>query len=103
MNRILLLLSLLITTHSFSQNIKYNTDSATYDLIDSSVRDDKFDIHAIAQSWITDNFKDSREIVRLDDADSGELIGKPSFKLSKSDNSTCAFTFKISTRENIYR
>jgi hypothetical protein len=97
-----MILSLLASTLVFAQQITFNKDSASYIMVDSSVLEDQFDLHAVARSWAIDNFSDTTELFRLDDMDSGELTGKGSFHLSKKDKTVCTFSYKIASRDKKY-
>lgn len=42
------------------------------------------DIHAAAKRWMADAFRNSESIIRIDDADAGELMGKSAFPFKTS-------------------
>lgn len=97
----LLLFSLLLTgVYSFSQEITYNPDSASYRISDTTLSGGKSDLHRKAQGWIIDKFGDAKQVIRLDDMDSGELTGQGGIVLENKDS--CTFLIKISSRDRQY-
>lgn len=93
-------LFLLFSMTTNAQNISFNKDSVSYKMVDSNLTAGKTDLHRKAQGWVIDHFGRDKQVIRLDDMDTGELTGEATIKTSKSDSSV--FSFKVSSRDRQY-
>ncbi len=84
-----------------SQEIQFNSDSASYSIVDTTLSGGKTDLHRKAQGWAIDMLGDSGQVIRLDDMDTGELTGEASVPLETKTNMT--FRFRVSSRDREYR
>src|SRR5438105_3843278 len=101
-NLSLILLCFLSITRTASAQIPVKDNKAFYELVDSSITGGKEELQVKAKMWMADAFKDSKEVIRLDDKSAGEVLGKGNVKIGYF-GMRCRFTIKISTRDNKYR
>lgn len=99
MKSILLLFLIPVIAHS---QVPVKDGKGFYEVIDSSVKGTTQQLQVKAKMWMANAFKDSKEVIQLDDKDAGEVLGKGNFLLG-AWGARCRFTIKISTRDNKYR
>jgi hypothetical protein len=85
---------------SSAQNNVFNKDSIAYTITDSNLSAGKTDLHRKAQGWVIDNLGNEKDIVRLDDMDTGELTGEATIDRSTNDSTT--MVFRVSSRDRQY-
>ena len=97
--KVLILVALcLAAAAGHSQTVTYNRDSAAYEISDTNLTGGKPDLHRKAQSWAIEKFGDAKDVILLDDMDSGELTGKAAVPL-KGAGQKCTFTFKVASKD----
>lgn len=99
--------ALFLLTASFSYaQMPVKEGKVTYEVIDS-VQGSKAQIYNRAKMWFAAAFKDAKEVIQVDDKESGELMGKGAFRFSYTyfANIDCraVFTLHISARDGKYR
>lgn len=72
-----------------------------------SVDKSQVELYTNAKLWIVNMFRDSKEVIQLDDKETGEILGKGLFRFNYKYLATiycvCRFTIKVSLREKKYR
>ena len=92
---------LCITWHiAFAQQIRFNADSISYEISDTSLSAGKTDLHRKAQAWIIEKFGNGKDVIRLDDMDTGDLSGEGF--IASPGNTRQKFNFKVSSRDREY-
>jgi hypothetical protein len=102
-NKFFLFLSLCICTLNGYSQMPMKDGKVVYELIDSSLTGTQQQLQAKAKIWMANVFKDSREVIQVDDKDAGEVVGKGNFSWGSLPPYTCWFTIRISSRDNKYR
>ena len=99
----LVIILVLLPTIAFSQ-IPTKEGKAHYERIDSALAFNKNQLYANGKLWFVNAFKDSKEVIQLDNKDEGELIGKGNFTFNIGVAPyRCAFTAAVSVRDSKYR
>jgi Domain of unknown function (DUF4468) with TBP-like fold len=80
----------------------------TYEIIDSSIKKTKQEFYKNARQWFSENFKDSKSVIQVDDPNAGDIIGKGIFKITyyfigEPKEYDCEFILKVNCRDNKYR
>jgi hypothetical protein len=75
-----------------------------YEIIDSSITASKSQLYDRARIWFANAFKDSKEVIQLDDRESGSIIGKGLFKFMPGLTPyICKFSARVDCKDNKYR
>lgn len=100
-----ILLSVLLTAKCFGQNEMPTKDNLViYESLDSSIVASGKDLHNRAKIWFANAFRNSKEVIRVDDKDNGILIGKGNFDFDQSMVPfIIRFSIKVNTKDNKYR
>jgi hypothetical protein len=82
--------------------------SVFYEKIDSSFKKEKIDVYKSAKIWFAEEFRNSNYVLKMDDKDLGELIGKGTAKISVPYGTSdriywLQFTVKVSCRKDKVR
>lgn len=100
-----ILLSVLLTTKCFGQNeMPTKEDKVLYEIIDSSITSSGTDLHNRSKIWFANAFRNSKEVIRVDDKENGVLIGKGNFSFEQSlVPFIVRFSIKVNSKDNKYR
>lgn len=102
----LLLCLLFAPFFSFAQNKLPEKDGKViYEEVDSMPGIEKDELYSRSKIWLVNTFKSAKDVVQLDDKQSGQLIGKGNFQyeyvvLLTSGTWICSFTLQIDCRGN---
>lgn len=102
----LFLLSIFTTsTISYSQGeLPAKDGKVVFESVDSSITATANELYSRSKLWLADAFRDSKEVIQLDDKENGTIMGKGNFEFVQSlATYTCYFSFKINTKDNKYR
>jgi|GEM_PF-3361123 len=82
--------------------------SVFYERIDSSFKKQKDDVYKSAKIWFAETFRNSNSVLKMDDKELGELVGKGTtiieFQYGNSELKYWSrFTIKLSCRNNKFR
>jgi hypothetical protein len=102
----IIIITLAFSWHcSFCQNELPAKDGIVlYEIIDSSITASKSQLYDRAKIWFTNAFKDSKEVIQLDDKESGTIIGKGLFRFKPGLTPyICNFSARIDCKDNRYR
>lgn len=91
---------------TFSQ-LPLKDGNVVYEVVDT-VRGTKSELYIKAKTWMIHAFKDAKEVIQSDDKETGEIIGKGSFRYSYTYFMTlipgvARFTITLSLRDGKYR
>lgn len=102
-----LLLLLLLPAFCFGQDQLPTKDGKViFEELDSVPGIAKADLYARSKVWVTHIFKNSKDVIQLDDKDAGQIIGKGNFDYQyvvigpPGATWTCDFTLQIDCRDN---
>lgn len=104
MNKILLVL-LLAPVISYCQGeFPVKEGKVIYELIDSSTNFNSEDLYGRSKFWIANTFKNSKQVIQIDDKENGQIMGKGNFEISQTMTGyIIRFSFKINIKEGKYR
>jgi len=100
-----ILLSVSFISKSFAQNEMPSKDGLVlYENIDGSIIATTKELHTRAKIWLADAFRDSKEVIQLDDPEAGTLMGKGNFDFYQAlVPFIVRFSVKINSKENKFR
>jgi hypothetical protein len=105
MKYIILSLTLFYFQSIYCQNELPTKDGRVfYEEVDSSVIASKSQLYDRAKVWFTNSFKDSKEVIQLDDKEAGTIIGKGIFNFYRGLTPCfCNFSIRVDSKENKFR
>lgn len=107
MKTILLLVLSVITIRGYSQDLPLKEGKVFYETVDSAAGA-KTELYQKAKLWFANAFKDSKNVIQVDDKDNGQLVGKgnvfaPVKVMGMPNGNYCFFTMKIDVKDSKYR
>lgn len=101
-------LSVLYSLITFSQDsdnlFPVVNGKVIYEQVDSSVNGNSAEIYNRAKLWVANTFRNSKNVIQIDDKESGTIVGKGNFDVVQTMTSYIVrFTFKIDARDSKYR
>lgn len=91
-------------TLEFPRNSDNRIDFSEVITVDSTIT--KTQLYLSAKAWAVNMFKDSKEVIELDDKEAGIIMGKGAFKVYPGmflTNGFIKFTFKIQCKQGRYK
>jgi hypothetical protein len=105
--KLILFLLFFASYTAYSQELPVKDGKVFYEQVDSLPGILQAEVYKRAKLWMVNAFKDAKEVIQLDDKETGDIVGKGLFRFSYrymvTVESVCRFTIKISSRENKYR
>jgi len=106
MRKLIIVASLFFSTTLYSQQkLPVKDGNVMYEAIDTVMGASRDQLYHKAKLWLTNEFVSSKDVIQIDDKDSGQIIGKGNFDyeysvLGTSATWVCSFTIKIDCKDN---
>lgn len=97
------LLFIITSVHS-QKTFPTEDGKVVFQFIDSSVQKSADELYRTSKLWTGNTFRDSKEVIQVDDPSGHSLMGKGNFQFAQTMTPyVVSFSFKIDTKDNKYR